>query len=608
MQDKSIDHVRDSASQLLLRFKDRLDLLKGNNIVTEKFLRTGVDGVASFEDAIRFFGSEDVKYLAVDGTVFQEDKLDLMVFFVGSFGYSGLVHFADTGEIASDSPFAMPGTMSLSSAIPISDEYASKVYGESTEGGMDVDPSKMPQSLMRFAEYYLVLSELRKDESIKILLMDRTVSGDIAHISWKMREHITSGKHCLEGYTTPLGRIGLLDLELGRMLIPNSELKIPPARSQFLKFAAMQSLIEVGPQSVTSLIKRLGANPKRSEKLLKELKEHFGACFVNIAGNNVEETLQLNSETGYYWEKLLFALDSFASHVFNPPAKEHPLSIKVDGQERWINTNDIDYLALIAIYAILRETWRRNILLIGIVKDTAANELVKTVLPILEESKVLNTDVPLPRFESDKMLLQANSIVNSREVTTPWRTFEYDVCFRTISPAQSNSKAKRCGVKGAFKNVITCERMFVKSYFQLWSSSNDPSVRSHVFMYDRPCYPQYDLPKRDEDIELFLDHPDSVDEEIVPAIHFATDSPISNLVIGVLQSMGTEPIPEALGHNYPLFLADKKAKWLVDEASKACIAAVELEIARSKLDQQMLYESRFRDYRTKVESNRKQKK
>lgn len=50
-------------------------------------------------------------------------------------------------------------------------------------------------------------------------------------------------------------------------------------------------------------------------------------------------------------------------------------------------------------------------------------------------------------------------------------------------------------VTGAFKNLISEERMFIKSYIQLWSSKNEPSVRSHVLSYDRPCYPKFDLKK-----------------------------------------------------------------------------------------------------------------
>jgi hypothetical protein len=325
------------------------------------------------------------------------------------------------------------------------------------------------------------------------------------------------------------------------------------------------------------------------------------------SAENGEATVEARQNIKGYWERLLEAGTEASLRIFNSPQKEHPLRIRKNVEsESWLRTEDIDFLTLIIIYAILKEAWKRKILLIGIVKDTAANELVKTVLPILEDAQLLSFDEELPRFESDKMLLQANSVVNSEDLISPWRTFEYDVCFRTIVQDKERSLAKgESKVLGAFRNVIASERTFVKAYFQLWSSSRDPNVRSYVFLYDRPCYPEYDI---QDTPELLLKNKDVVEERIIPSIHFQSDSPISNLVTGILYSMGTEAIPESLGHNYPLFLADKKAKWVLAEAEKACTAAVELEVARSKLDQQMLYEEKFRSYRDTVEGKRRRKK
>jgi len=110
--------------------------------------------------------------------------------------------------------------------------------------------------------------------------------------------------------------------------------------------------------------------------------------------------------------------------------------------------------------------------------------------------------------------------ISTESMTAPWRTFEFDACFRTVVPPSThtldeiypsqnknyNRNGYEVNVTGAFKNLISEERMFIKSYIQLWSSKNDPSVRSHVFLYDRPCYPKFDLQK-----ELSLIHRDGND-------------------------------------------------------------------------------------------------
>jgi hypothetical protein len=146
--------------------------------------------------------------------------------------------------------------------------------------------------------------------------------------------------------------------------------------------------------------------------------------------------------------------------------------------------------------------------------------------------------------------------------------------------------------------------MFVKSYIQLWQSKNDNTVRSHVFSYDRPCYPGLDIPG-----ELLLFHQDGkVDEEIWPMIHFHKDCELSYLVMDILCSMASEVIPECLGHNYPLFLADKKAKYVLQEMKTAYLSTVGFEMASSELDQQVLFEEKFRDFRSKIENSRRAKR
>ena len=136
------------------------------------------------------------------------------------------------------------------------------------------------------------------------------------------------------------------------------------------------------------------------------------------------------------------------------------------------------------------------------IKDTAAAELTKTIVPILQNAHKITilgmegAAGKLPMFNTDKQLLQTSSVINGEFVKTPWRTFEFDSCFRTIAPIVNNnniSKNNEARVKGAYKNVISAERMFVKSYIQLWQSGNDHTIRSHVFSYDRPCYPGLDV-------------------------------------------------------------------------------------------------------------------
>jgi hypothetical protein len=257
---------------------------------------------------------------------------------------------------------------------------------------------------------------------------------------------------------------------------------------------------------------------------------------------------------------------------------------------------------LVFIHALTRKAWVDGVLPIGLIKDTEAAELVKTLLPVLRASGKLQAKHCLPNFNSDKMLLQTNSVVNAPDVPTPWHTAEMDAAFRTMAPKEDKGLPRgEARVSGAFGNVVYPERTYVKSYIQLWSSENDSAVRSHVFSFDRPVYAGYDHWD-----EVLIHHEDNlVDEKIRPVLHFDRGSEMTNLCMAILLMMSGEVVPEALGHNYPLFLADKKAKSVLEQSRRAYLGAVAAETARSGLDQQVLFSRKFRDYRSQVEARRR---
>ncbi|MDG7029799.1 MAG: hypothetical protein JRN38_06080, partial [Nitrososphaerota archaeon] len=388
------------------------------------------------------------------------------------------------------------------------------------------------------------------------------------------------------------------DLELARMLLPNDHLATPPPRSQLLKFAAVLALFAGEPLTSSELIARMGADLEWTDKLgedLLELDDQFSGF------EQTSPAFRLRPGASAYWDRVLAATLAVASHVF-APAGGHPLRVKGGGSERWVTADDLDFMVLVLIRALTRKAWSDGVLPIGFIKDTNAFELVNAVVPILGYAGLVTSEGRFPNFNSDKMLLQTNSVVNAATIPTPWYTPEIDASFRTMAPRDDPSLAAgKARVNGAFENVIYPERVYLKSYVQLWSSESTPSVRSHVFTYDRPVYPGYD--HWDEVTLLNKDGP--ADVRIHPVLHFRRGSDLTNMVMAMLTEMGKEVIPEALGHNYPLFLADKKAKSVLEETRQAYLSAVAIEMAKSDLDQQVLFSRRFRDYRSQIEGRRR---
>jgi hypothetical protein len=345
----------------------------------------------------------------------------------------------------------------------------------------------------------------------------------------------------------------------------------------------------------------------------RELRFHVGNLLAGLQDDLVElnrrfdvfqradGTYKLIPGVADFWDRVLFGALKVCGHIFEPKGG-HPLRIERSGKETWVTADDLDFMVLVFVQAITRMAWADRILPIGFIKDTNAFELVKAALPLLQYAGITQTSHQIPIFNSDKMLLQTNSVVNGANVSTPWHTVELDAAFRTMAPVKDSALPKGEGrVNGAYGNVVYPERVYVKTYIQLWSSASSPHVRSHVFTYDRPVYAGFDHWD-----EILLHNKDgTVDEEIRPVLHFREGSRVTNMVMAMLTEMGKEAIPEALGHNYPLFLADKKAKSILEETREAYLGAVAIEMARSDLDQQVLFSRRFRDYRSLVEGKRK---
>jgi hypothetical protein len=83
-----------------------------------------------------------------------------------------------------------------------------------------------------------------------------------------------------------------------------------------------------------------------------------------------------------------------SEHIFNTPEGKQPVIYEnvEDGKKNknWITADDLDYLTLVMIYALLRLAWEKNVLVVGLIKDVAAAELMKSVVPILQRAGKIN--------------------------------------------------------------------------------------------------------------------------------------------------------------------------------------------------------------------------
>jgi hypothetical protein len=201
------------------------------------------------------------------------------------------------------------------------------------------------------------------------------------------------------------------------------------------------------------------------------------------------------------------------------------------------------------------------------------------------------------------MILQSASISSPEKIKLPWAMIEYDSAFRTMIPDRQKRKNY---VSGAIKNRISLERAFLKTYTQLSQARSDPKLRSNVLLIDRLAYPEYDF--KPENVVEFC-HEFGGAKEPVQVILFkdknATNK-LQTLTMTVLVAMAPASIPEAFGHNKPLFIADKIAKWNYSQFKCVVDTTASWIVNNHKLRKFVFYMSTFRERRAAIEATRRE--
>lgn len=218
---------------------------------------------------------------------------------------------------------------------------------------------------MQFAEYYLAYKLLQDDQDLKIVILDRTLAGDVGHLIWSLSELVREERCMLQGLETEFGAVSSFDLELARILHTNTKLGIPTPRSQFIKYCAIDFLLRGGSITIDfeTLLDKIGANSSRIGKFVNDLtilnKQY---SFLK----NDQSYLEIRPEFKLYWNRVLLATLQVAKHIFETPDGKHPLIYEIsNGVKKWITSTDLEYMTLVIIYALVRQAWEKIYLLLG---------------------------------------------------------------------------------------------------------------------------------------------------------------------------------------------------------------------------------------------------
>jgi hypothetical protein len=383
---------------------------------------------------------------------------------------------------------------------------------------------------------------------------------------------------------------------------------LPPPRADYLSYAIIQLTKRSGPLTEKQMLTKLGIT---DEKRAKRVKRYIKRLVDEGILTEKTEAFALNPKYATTWERIRKLVVSMGDRFFFKKTLETPTStvmkILKDGKEQWVTTVDIAFLTLFTLHMLMEECWERRILLVGVTKDTAARDFKRQLIPIMHNEGLIETSVSNAEFEklpnTDRMILQSASVFNPEKIKPPWSLVEYDSAFRTMVPDRQN---RRGYVLGAIKNRLSLEKTFVKTYVQLSQAKTDPMLRSNVLLIDRLVYPECDY--KPENVAEFWNEFGGAKEpvEVILFMNKSVPNKLQNMTMTALIAMAPLSIPEAFGHNKPLFIADKIAKWNYSQFKCVVDTTADWILNNHKLRKFVFYMSTFRERRAAVEAARRE--
>ncbi len=626
---RTCDNLREGATKQVVDYEKRFSIIDElYDDLLESLIISEFDKTAAWQTAREFFGEETVQFAAIDGTLYSRPLFDLIIFFGGAYAATGSIKFSEKSapKISYDSK-NLQRNMCISSVVPI---YVNEVPdvdhsfsvpeqpnenspSKSLTDGEIANNSLIANAIMTFSEFYLALKiAVDPAKNPKVILMDRSLATERASLLYETRKtSFWHAKSNLIGYKTKDSDVAVddVDLVLGRQRVFNKALGLPPARSDYLRTAIVILLEEEGNLKLEQILSKLKADDEKRKRRIE------GALNI-LAKRKI-----ITSKEGWYtltpqytssWERLKQATVALGDIMFfsKTPASQTSTAMKLvkNGKEYWLTTLDISFLTLFTLQMLVEECWRKKILLVGITKDTAARDFKRQLVPIMINEGLLKTNVKIEALQAlpntDRMILQSASIFNADKILPPWSLIEYDSAFRTI---MSDEQRRKGYVSGLIRNKISLEKIFLKTYVQLSQAKSDPLLRSNVLLIDRLVYPESDY--KPQSISQFKNELGDGTQEEVETILFQTKTVpnrMQNLVMTMLIAMAPANIPEAFGHNKPLFIADKIAKWNYSQFKCIVDTTAKWILNNHKLRNFIFYMSTFRERRASIEQARRE--
>lgn len=521
----------------------------------------------------RALGSDTINFVAIDGSCSKDVFSDFVVFAACAYGAKGQIQLDESG----DQPairyrrWELSRDVSMVAYVPVPFAQLADALGEREDflvSDQDrINLAVVHTKIMQLAEIYLAYNVVSSSsiDFPRLIMMDLLPSSMMASIAGKP-EAVN-----LMGYHHDRRRLNYEDIVIALSHPYNIELGLPN-RNKFrlhqrilaeldLKGESRIDLSELAGKIGVSVRGMIDAAMNRLCQLASP--EHPRRVPLGrLEGNVYESSIDVRAS----WQFCISLFRSICDRLFrhkDPGAMVY----QVEGTDRvmrehWLDPNDIEFLIAVGIRALIEACWEKQVLLIGIAKDSSTRYFTRNYMGILCYRLAVPGLVGLEVGRlpwTDRMFFEFIAS-EDHNLLAPWATVEFDSSFMTLWTTKLPDGQMSLGAPQGF--IVAHSRLFQRSLAQFFlDRKKETALMGHVVFVDRLVMQNFDraLP------ELVLD-----DQHLGLLRPFGyLDSVIENqgqdIAMYLLSCLTRNHFPEVIGYPDPLHKADWGAKTLGDQ-------------------------------------------
>lgn len=511
-------------------------------------------------DQIRdFFGRDEVNFVAIDGTCKAEETTQFLLFYAGAYGARGSLDLKGTPPTLRYHKWSLEQDVSVVAQVPIPYAELEDVLEEERDPFAVSDLEKtnlagLHTLLMQLSEVYLAYDTVTssRTDAPNFVLLDQSISSSMAS------NMVQPGAVRMIGSPWRERQLTKADVTIALAHPFNSELSIPTVK-RFRQYTGLLAHMQQG-KGIVDLEKLAASEGLERDDLNSGVSYLTKRKLAELLpdGNTLIWKGPHDIDASWAYTKAVF--QEICEKLFvdkDPTALMYTVETDEVRRQHWMSPPDIKFLIGVGLRSLIEECWKRNVLLVGLVKDSSSAYFTRNYLGVMRFLNVFpelkNFSRPLP--STDRIGLEILPLIDD-ELESPWSTVEFDGVFMTMFVRQEPDGS--CDLSGVRGDILAPERLTARSLAQFYLNQKPSGpLMGHVIFVERLLYPRWD---KDAVLRSHINNRSM--GKVEPYFRAnATDANIGqSLVMYLLKELTRNHFAEVIGYPDPLHKADWGAK------------------------------------------------